>query len=90
MMRCARTHERPQDGMRRRIHEPFQSIVALDISEGFVRKAMANHLKTEIVVDALDMALAQRRAESVIQHSGRGCQYMELLVTGQLREEGAV
>jgi len=35
---------------------------------------MATHLKTKLVLDALDMALHQRRPEGVIHHSDRGTQ----------------
>lgn len=38
--------------------------------------ALADHLRTELVTDALRMAVAQRRPEpGVIFHSDRGCQY---------------
>jgi len=37
--------------------------------------AMATHLRTELVLAALDMALAQRRPHGVIHHSDHGCQY---------------
>jgi putative transposase len=38
--------------------------------------AMATHLRTELVLDALDMALGQRKLDSsVIHHSDHGCQY---------------
>ena len=37
--------------------------------------AMASHLRTEVVLDALNMALAQRHPEDVIHHSDQGCQY---------------
>jgi putative transposase len=37
--------------------------------------AMATHLRTELVLTALDMALAQRRPHGVIHHSDHGCQY---------------
>jgi putative transposase len=30
---------------------------------------MANHLRTELVLDALEMALGQRRPKDVIHHS---------------------
>ena len=33
---------------------------------------MATHLRTELVLDALDMALWQRRPEAVIHHSDQG------------------
>jgi putative transposase len=50
--------------------------IVLDVwSRRIVGWAMANHLKTELVLDALDMAIAQRRPKSVIHHSDRGCQY---------------
>lgn len=38
--------------------------------------AMADHMRTELVADALRMALAQRRPDAgLIFHSDRGCQY---------------
>jgi transposase InsO family protein len=37
--------------------------------------AMATHLRTELVLAALDMALEQRRPHGVIHHSDHGCQY---------------
>src|SRR5438270_908772 len=36
--------------------------------------AMANHLRAELVVDALNMALGQRRPRDVIHHSDQGSQ----------------
>jgi hypothetical protein len=36
--------------------------------------AMATHLRTELVLDALNMAVAQRRPTTVIHHSDQGCQ----------------
>ena len=35
--------------------------------------AMATHLKTELVLDALNMAVTQRRPTNVIHHSDQGC-----------------
>jgi putative transposase len=37
--------------------------------------AMATHLRTELVLAALNMALEQRRPQGVIHHSDHGCQY---------------
>ena len=37
--------------------------------------AMATHLRTELVLTALNMALEQRRPQGVIHHSDHGCQY---------------
>ncbi len=34
---------------------------------------MANHLRAELVLDALEMALGQRRAHGVIHHCDQGC-----------------
>ena len=39
---------------------------------------MATHLRTELVLEALNMALAQRRPANVIHHSDQGCQYTSL------------
>jgi putative transposase len=37
---------------------------------------MADHLRTELVLDALDMAIAQRNPTSgLVHHSDHGCQY---------------
>jgi transposase InsO family protein len=36
--------------------------------------AMANHLRTQLVLDALDMAIGQRRPNDVIHHSDQGSQ----------------
>ncbi len=50
--------------------------IVLDVwSRRVVGWAMEPHLKTELVLSALNMALAQRRPEAVIHHSDRGCQY---------------
>jgi len=48
--------------------------------------AMANHLRAELVVEALEMALGQRRPHNVILHSDQGCQYT-LLAFGKRRKE---
>jgi putative transposase len=36
---------------------------------------MATHLRTERLLDALDMALQQRQPSNVIHHSDQGSQY---------------
>lgn len=65
--------------------------IVLDVwSRRIVGWAMANHLKTELVLDALDMALAQRRPESVIHHSDKGCQYTSYAFGKRCREAGVV
>jgi len=40
--------------------------------------AMATHLRTELVLDALQMALKQRRPRGVIHHSDHGSQYTSI------------
>ncbi len=50
--------------------------IVLDVwSHKIVGWAIEDHLRTELMLDALNMALAQRRPVSVIHHSDHGCQY---------------
>jgi putative transposase len=50
--------------------------VVLDVwSRRIVGWAMATHLRTSLVIAALDMAITQRRPTGVIHHSDQGCQY---------------
>jgi putative transposase len=63
--------------------------VVLDVwSRRIVGWAMANHLRTELVLDALDMAVGQRRPSSVIHHSDQGCQYTSIAFGLRCREAG--
>lgn len=39
---------------------------------------MAAHLRTELVLNALNMAVGQRRPEQVIHHSDQGAQYTSI------------
>jgi putative transposase len=51
--------------------------------------SMATHLKTELVLDALEMALWNRRpAPGLIHHSDHGCQYASLAFGRRCREAG--
>jgi len=50
--------------------------------------AMDTHLRTELVLAALDMAVAQRRPTDVIHHSDQGCQYTSLAFGRRCREAG--
>jgi len=53
--------------------------MVLDVfSRKVVGWAMATHLRTELVLDALQMATLQRQPESVIHHSDQGCQYTSI------------
>ena len=49
---------------------------------------MANHLRTELVLDALEMAISQRRPDGVIHHSDQGSQYTSLAFGKRCREAG--
>jgi putative transposase len=51
---------------------------------------LATHMRTELVMDALEMANGLRRPEGgLIAHSDRGSQYTSLAYTGRLDELGA-
>ena len=63
--------------------------VVLDVfSRRIVGWAMANHLRTELIVEALDMAIFRRRPQDVIHHSDQGCQYTSIEFGRRCREEG--
>jgi putative transposase len=48
--------------------------VVLDVwGRRVVGWSMANHLRTELVLEALNIALWQRRPNDVIHHSDQGC-----------------
>jgi putative transposase len=56
----------------------YLSVVLDAWSRRIVGWAMATHLRTELVLDALNMAVWQRRPEAVIHHSDQGCQYTSI------------
>jgi putative transposase len=63
--------------------------VVLDVwSRRIVGWAMATHLRTQLVLDAFDMALWQRRPEAVIHHSDQGSQYTSLAFGGRCEQAG--
>ena len=63
--------------------------VVLDVfSRRIVGWSMQNHLRTELIVDALDMAVGQRKPEDVIHHSDQGCQYTSLGFGSRCKEAG--
>ena len=65
--------------------------IVLDVfSRKVVGWAMANHLRTELVLAALNMAIGQRRPQSVIHHSDKGAQYTSLAFGKRCRETGVV
>jgi putative transposase len=59
-------------------------------SRRIVGWAMETHLRTELILSALEMALAQRRPEAVIHHSDRGCQYTSYAFGKRCQEAGVM
>jgi putative transposase len=57
-------------------------------SRRIVGWSMANHLRSELVLDALGMAIDQRRPEGVIHHSDQGSQYTSFAFGKRCREVG--
>ncbi|XXF79238.1 IS3 family transposase [Myxococcaceae bacterium GXIMD 01537] len=63
--------------------------VVIDVwSRKVVGWAMATHLKAELVIAALDMAVAQRQPTDVVHHSDQGCQYTSLSFGQRCRQAG--
>jgi len=63
--------------------------VVLDAwSRRIVGWAFSADLKTRVVLDALDMALATRKPDSVIHHSDRGSQYTSVAFGNRCKEAG--
>ena len=61
----------------------------LDVfSRRVVGWSIADHLRTELVVDALEMARLRRKPVGTILHSDRGTQYTSWLFGTRLREAG--
>jgi putative transposase len=66
----------------------YLAIVLDAFSRRIVGWAMGLHLRTDLVLGALNMALTQRRPASVIHHSDHGCQYTALAFGQRCREMG--
>jgi putative transposase len=49
---------------------------------------MTNHLRAELVIDALEMAIGQRQPGGVIHHSDQGSQYTSLAFGKRCKEAG--
>lgn len=61
--------------------------IVLDVwSRKIVGWAMATHLRTELVLEALNTALMQRRPRQVVHHSDHGCQYTSYAFGKRCRE----
>ena len=66
----------------------YLAIVLDAWSRKIVGWSMANHLRTELVLDAMEAAIGQRRPSSVIHHSDQGCQYTSVAFGKRCGEAG--
>lgn len=66
----------------------YLAIVLDAWSRKVVGHAMATHLRTELVLEALEMALFQRRPSDVVHHSDQGCQYTSIAFGKRCEEAG--
>jgi putative transposase len=67
----------------------YLSFVLDTYSRRVVGWSMANHLKTDLVLDAVNMAIYNRRpAPGLIHHSDRGSQYTSVEFGSRLKEAG--
>ena len=63
--------------------------VVLDVwSRRIVGWSMKPTLHTEVVLEALEMAIQQRRPDGVIHHSDQGCQYTSIAFGNRCEEAG--
>ena len=66
----------------------YLAVVLDAFSRRIVGWSMANHLRTSLVLDALEMALGQRRPQDVIHHSDQGSQYTSIAFGARCRQAG--
>lgn len=66
----------------------YLAVVVDAWSRRVVGWSMATQLRTELVLEALDMAIVQRRPSGVIHHSDQGCQYTSIAFGQRCREAG--
>ena len=67
----------------------YLAVVLDACSRRVVGWAMADHLRTELVLAALEMALQRRRPKAgLVHHSDHGCQYASAAFGRRLREGG--
>jgi putative transposase len=66
----------------------FVAIVLDVYSRRVVGWAMATHLRTELVLDALNMAIYRRNPTNVIHHSDQGTQYTSIAFSLRCKEAG--
>lgn len=66
----------------------YLAVVLDAFSRRIVGWSMENHLRADLVIAALTMALHQRKPESVIHHSDQGCQYTSISFGNRCKEAG--
>jgi putative transposase len=67
----------------------YVAVVVDVFSRLVVGWSMAGHLRTELILDALDMAISRRRpGDGLVHHSDRGTQYTSLAFGRRAREAG--
>jgi putative transposase len=66
----------------------YLAVVLDAFSRRIVGWAMETHLRTELVLAALNMALGQRRPSAVIHHSDQGTQYTSIAFGMRCRQAG--
>ena len=66
----------------------YLAVVLDAFSRRVVGWAMANHLRTELVLKALDMAAQQRDPEKTVHHSDQGSQYTAIAFGQRCKDAG--
>lgn len=66
----------------------FLAIVLDAFSRRIVGYAMSSNMRTQLVLDALNMAIERRRPDGVIHHSDQGTQYTSIAFGSRCRESG--
>jgi len=67
----------------------YVAVVVDVFSRLVVGWSMAGHMRTELILDALDMAISRRRpGDGLVHHSDRGTQYTSLAFGRRAREAG--
>lgn len=66
----------------------YLAVVLDAFSRRIVGWAMGNDLKTQIVLDAMNMAIGQRKPTNVIHHSDQGSQYTSIAFGARCKEAG--
>ena len=66
----------------------YLAVILDAFSRRVVGWAMARHPRTELVLNALDMALERRNPGAVVHHSDQGCQYTSVAFSSRCRQRG--